>query len=255
MPRMPALFIGHGSPMNAIENNIYSREWKRIGQSLTKPKAILSLSAHWFTKGMKIMGNEKPKMIYDMYGFPRELYEIIYPAPGAVNIAEKVQKQMGDTAEIDDTWGLDHGTWSVLHHLYPQADIPTFQMSINAYASPQEHYEVGKKLKFLRDEGVLILGSGNVVHNLGRVNWDMKNGYDWAEEFDAYIKEKILQRADSSVVQYQQAGKSAHLAFSTMDHFAPLLLVLGAVDEKDSLSVFNDSCVLGSLSMTSYQFN
>lgn len=252
--RMPALFIGHGSPMNAIENNEYSNTWEKIGTQIKKPKAILSVSAHWFTKGTKITDAMKPKVIYDMYGFPEALYRVVYQPDGSPQFAHEARSLISDTVEIDNSWGIDHGTWSVLCHMYPKAEIPVFQLSVNAEASAATHFKIGRELAALRNEGVMILGSGNVVHNLSRVNWNMEGGYSWALEFDEYVKDGILTRQYSDVLNYGRAGKSADLAFYTPDHFFPLLYVLGASDKNDKLTVWNNSCTLGSLSMTCYLF-
>lgn len=254
MERMPLLFVGHGSPMNAIEENEFSASWKELGQKLPKPKAILSVSAHWFTRGTLVSDAPKPRMIYDMYGFPEALYKVEYPAPGAPETARKTAELLGGKAGIDTSWGLDHGTWSVLKWLYPKADIPVFQLSVDANASPEEHFVLGQKIKTLREQGVLIFASGNVVHNLGRVNWHAEGGYPWAEAFDGYIQKSILARKYENVIHYKNAGEPAEYAFVTLDHFAPLLYVLGASDENDHITAFNEKCVLGSLSMTSYLF-
>ncbi|MCE5342033.1 MAG: 4,5-DOPA dioxygenase extradiol [Eubacteriales bacterium] len=251
---MPVLFIGHGSPMNAIENNPFSAKWEQIAEHLPKPKAILAVSAHWFTPGTRVNDSPAPQMIYDMYGFPAELYRVAYPAPGAPETARLTRELIGGAARIDNSWGLDHGTWSVLRHVYPKADIPVFQLSVNRDATPAEHFALGSRLRALREQGVLIFASGNVVHNLAKVRWDMDGGFSWAEEFDRYIKQNIVNRDFDKVVRYKQAGESASMAFYTLDHFAPLLYALGATDEKDAVTVFSDVCVLGSLSMTSYLF-
>ena len=253
MDTMPALFVGHGSPMNAIEKNEYTQNWRSVGEKLPIPQAILSISAHWFTNGTKICDAQQPKMIYDMYGFPDALYQLIYPAKGSPAFAHQTQALVSD-AQIDNSWGLDHGTWSVLCHLFPKADIPVYQMSVNALATPQEQYEMGKALQNLRKEGVMIFGSGNVVHNLRLVNWDMQGGYGWADEFDGYIKNAVQAGRYQEAVQFEKAGSAAKMAVPTPDHYAPLLYVLGASTEKDHLTVFNDSCLMGSLSMTSYLF-
>ncbi|MDR1628964.1 MAG: 4,5-DOPA dioxygenase extradiol [Oscillospiraceae bacterium] len=255
MERMPALFVGHGSPMNAIENNEYSARWEALGKKLPRPKAILSVSAHWFTQGTRLTDASAPRMVYDMYGFPEALYRVRYPAPGSPEFAHEAAELLGPRARTDNTWGLDHGSWSVLCRMFPKADIPVFQFSVDAKASPGEHFAIGEKLSALRERGVMIFGSGNVVHNLSRVNWGMNGGYDWAEEFDAYIKSAVASRDFDPVINYEAAGSSAVLAFPTFEHFAPLLYVLGAAYEKDTLSVFNDSCTLGSLSMTGYLFD
>lgn len=254
MERMPALFVGHGSPMNAIEENIFVEQWKALGRKIPRPKAILSISAHWFTEDTRVMDSPAPNTIYDMYGFPKELYKIVYNAEGSPHFAHLAQSAISRKVIIDNSWGFDHGTWSILHRMYPEADIPVFQLSVDANASAEEHYRIGQELYELREQGVLIFGSGNVVHNLARINWDMEGGYSWAEEFDRYVKENILKRMDENVIDYQKAGNSSSLAFTTMDHYAPLLYVLGAAKKTEQITVFNEACVLGSLSMTGYLF-
>ena len=230
MKKMPVIFVGHGSPMNAIEENQFVEEWKKLKNVIPTPKAILSVSAHWFTRGSRIMTSREPKLIYDMYGFPEELYKIVYATKGAPQVANEVRSLLTREVTEDNSWGIDHGTWSVLRRIYPKADIPVLQLSI-------------------------IFGSGNVVHNLARVNWDMEQeGFDWAETFDRYILEAIQLKNHDAVIDYKQVGSSANLSFTTMEHFAPLLYVLGASRMKDQITVFNQSCVLGSLSMTSYLF-
>ena len=254
MPRMPVLFLGHGSPMNAIERNPFSDAWIELGKSLPKPKAILCVSAHWFVRGTRINDSPAPKMIYDMYGFPDELYRVQYPAPGSPEFAHKAAKLLGERATIDNSWGLDHGGWSVLRRLFPNADIPVFQVSVDATATPEVHFSLGKLLRPLREEGVLILGSGNVVHNLGMVDWESSGGFDWAKAFDEYIQTNVLSRSFDNVVHYHHFGADARFSVPTQDHFAPLLTVLGAIEPDDTIRVLNDACVLGSLSMTSYLF-
>lgn len=252
--RMPALFVGHGSPMNAIEDNRFSREWEALGARLPRPEAILSVSAHWFTAGTKVSDAPALKMIYDMYGFPAELYRVNYPAPGAPEAAREALALLGGAAEADNSWGLDHGSWSVLRRMFPAADIPVFQLSVDRNASMEEHFRLGRLLRPLRDRGVLVFGSGNVVHNLRRVNWDMDGGYPWAEAFDGYIRENVEARRFEDAVRFRQAGDSAPLSVPTPDHFAPLFYVLGAAREEDRLSAFCPECTLGSLSMTGYLF-
>ena len=254
MKNIPALFIGHGSPMNAIEDNSFVDQWKATAEKIPRPEAILSVSAHWYTKGTKIMGEESPKTIYDMYGFPDELYKIIYNAKGSPNLADKALKLINRTVETDNSWGYDHGTWSVLHRMYPNADIPVIQLSVDKNASMQEHYNIGRELSKLRKDGILIFGSGNITHNLSRVNWQMASGYDWAEDFDKYIIENIKNKNYDNVINYKKAGKSADYAVPISDHYAPMLYVLGALEGDEKVSVFNDECILGSLSMTSYLF-
>ncbi|MDF2543147.1 MAG: ligB2 [Herbinix sp.] len=251
---MPALFVGHGSPMNALEDNSYSQNWKEIAKELPKPQAILAISAHWYTKGTNINDMENPRTLYDFYGFPKELYEVEYPAPGSPKYAHITKDILSKEVKIDNSWGIDHGTWSVLHRMYPNADVPVYQLSIDRNAPLETHYKLGQEISTLREDGVMILGSGNVVHNLSRVNWEMENGYPWADQFDDYIKHKIIERNHRDVIQYQSAGASSALAFQTEDHFCPLLYVLGATREDDRVSIYNDTCTLGSLSMTSYLF-
>jgi 4,5-DOPA dioxygenase extradiol len=253
MSKMPALFVGHGSPMNAIEDNEYTRTWKKIAERIPKPEAILSVSAHWFTKGTRIMDQKNPQTIYDMYGFPKELYEVTYQTAGSPEIAKAAKKLISKETEFDRSWGIDHGTWSVLVHMYPDRDVPVFQISIDADASPEEHYKIGTELKALREQGVLIFGTGNVVHNLRMVDWNKANkGFDWAYEFDEYIYENLLGKNHEKILRYHELGNIARLAVPTPDHFDPLLYLLGASDKEDKISVYNKSCELGSLSMTAY---
>lgn len=254
MTKMPVLFIGHGSPMNAIEDNAFSRSWIEIAKAIPKPAAILSVSAHWTTNGTRVSDSLQPKTIYDMYGFPPELYEVQYKPSGSPELAHAIQKLI-PAAQVDNSWGIDHGTWSVLKWMYPSADIPVVQLGLSRHESRQYHLDLGQALKPLRDQDVLILGSGNVVHNLALVDWDMPaGGYVWAADFDNYIKDQIFSRQFQNVVDYHKAGKSAETAFFTTEHFDPLLYVLGASDKADQVSIYNDSCVLGALSMTSYLF-
>jgi len=252
--RMPVLFVGHGSPMNAIEDNTYSRAWTALGTTLEKPKAILSISAHWFTRGTKVNDSTNPTMIYDMYGFPQELYQLKYPAPGSPELAHRARALIGDYVTVDNNWGIDHGSWSVLNKVFPKADVPIVQLSVNAMLTPEEHYAIGQKLRPLRDEGVLIFGSGNVVHNLARVDWRMNNGQPWAQEFDQYIQEAVFAKNHDAVLHYESVGQAAELSVPSIDHFAPLLYILGASDADDAISSLNDECTLGSMCMASYIF-
>ena len=250
--QMPVLFVGHGSPMNAIEDNQFTKGWSEITAKIPKPKAILAVSAHWYTDGSRITSSPNPKMVYDMYGFPEALYKLQYNAKGAPELAEYTKNLITREIRTDDSWGYDHGTWSVLCKMYPEADIPVYQLSVDKTADPQIHFQIGQELRTLRNEGVLIFASGNVVHNLGKVNWELAGGYPWAEEFDNYITTKIIGRQVEDVVEYKFAGKSAQLSVPIPDHFFPLLYALGASAKEDSLTIFNDTCVMGSLSMTSY---
>ncbi len=255
MDKMPVLFIGHGSPMNAIEDNEFTKMWTAIGERMPRPKAILSISAHWFTDGTRICDELHPKQIYDMYGFPRELYELKYPVKGAPEYANITKGLLSPEVPIDNSWGIDHGSWSVLCRMFPDADIPVYQLSIDRRADAGTHYRLGQELASLRDQGILILGSGNIVHNLAKVNWDLEGGYPWAEEFDAYIKDAVLTSNHAKVIHYEQVGKASELAFYTTEHYDPLLYVLGAAGMDNKVEVYNDACILGSLSMTSYLFS
>lgn len=250
--KMPTVFIGHGSPMNAIEDNQFTRNWENIAKRLPKPKAILVVSAHWYTEKTKIQSNENPKMIYDMYGFPRELYEVVYPAEGAPELANQSQKMIMSKTYLDTSWGYDHGTWSVLRKMFPKADTPVFQISVDANAPAETHFNIGKDISELREQGVLILGSGNVVHNLRQIDWHLPGGYPLAQQFDNQIKSAILDRRFDDVINYKQYHEAAMLSVPTPDHFYPLLYVLGASSVDDTIEVFNDSCLMGSMSMTCY---
>lgn len=254
MRKMPVLFVGHGSPMNAIEQNPFTETWRALPEKLQTPKAILSVSAHWFTHGTRICDAPFPKMVYDMYGFPEELYKVVYPAPGAPDFARETMALLPVSASVDNSWGFDHGTWSVLRVIYPEAKIPVYQLSVDAYADMSTHYAIGRALAPLREKGVMIFASGNVVHNLSRVSWNMEGGFPWAREFDGYMRENILARADENAISFERAGAPAHLAVPTPDHFAPLLYALGATDAQDEIFVFNNACTLGALSMTGYLF-
>lgn len=256
MSKIPMIFVGHGSPMNAIEDNQFTRNWKEMAKAIPKPEAIVSFSAHWFTKGTKIMDEDNPKTIYDMYGFPKALYEIIYNAPGNPKLARVAKNLISRDSVFDNSWGIDHGTWSVLVHMYPEREIPVFQISIDAFAPPEAHYQIGKELKSLRDQGVLLFGTGNIVHNLRRIDMGMcDKGFYWGNQFDDYIKENILNGNHENILNYMSLGESAKLAVPTPDHFNPILYILGAVDPEDKVTVYNDSFVLGSVSMTSYMFS
>jgi len=249
--KMPTLFVGHGSPMNAITESEFSRAWEEAGQALPRPKAILCISAHWETEGVQATAMDSPRTIYDFYGFPRELYAVQYPAPGAPALVSLVQQTLHDAAvQPDLTWGLDHGTWSVLRRMFPAADIPVVELSLDYTKSPQEHYALGKELGALRRRGVLIVGSGNMVHNLRLVQWE-DTAYDWALEFDALLKERILAGDHAAIVQYSQFGRIATLSVPTLEHFLPLLYPLAAQAEEEPVSFFADKVTLGSISMCS----
>ncbi len=250
----PVIFIGHGSPMNAIEDNEYTRGWQQIAADIPKPAAILCISAHWVTQGTKVLTQKDPKIIYDFYGFPQELYDVIYKAKGAPQLAKETQELVGTADITENEWGIDHGTWSVLNIMYPKADIPVYQMSIDDKASPQELFEIGNKIKPLRDKNVLILGSGNIIHNLRMIDFDMEGGFNWAYDFDNFIKDKIVKREYASILNYQEMGSISRYSVPTTEHFNPLLYILGSTDVNDEVHIYNNLCMGGSLSMTSYVF-
>jgi len=254
--KMPVLFLGHGSPMNAIEENEFVTGWRSIGKTLPKPTAILCVSAHWETKGTFVTAMEKPMTIHDFGGFPKALFDVQYPAPGSPELAKETKSIVTKTAVgLDEKWGLDHGAWSVIKHLYPKADVPVIQMSLDYYQSPQYHYELAKELASLRNKGVLIIGSGNIVHNLGMVAWDKLNadnyGYDWAVEASEKMKKYILDGNHKELIDYKSQGKAFNLAIPTPEHYLPLLYMLALKEENEKLSLFNDKTVGGSLSMIS----
>lgn len=252
----PLLFLGHGSPMNAIEENEFVNGFREIARTIPKPKAILSISAHWVTIGTRITSTEHPKTIHDFYGFPKRLYEIEYPALGNPELAKEIQTHLGANAiELDTSWGLDHGTWSVLKHLYPNADIPVVELSLDSQKTISEHYQLARQLSFLRKQEVLVIGSGNIVHNLNLLDWNhiAKIGYlyDWAEEASKQIKEWILQRKHFELSNIYNYGKIFQLAIPTLEHYLPLIYILALQEEKESIFFFNDQGVGGSLTMTS----
>ncbi len=248
--RMPVLFIGHGSPMNAIELNPFSRAWIEIGRALPRPKAILCVSAHWETSGSSVTAEESPRTIYDFYGFPKELYEVSYPAPGAPDLAMQVQGMVQAPVRTDLSWGLDHGAWSVLTRLYPEANVPVVQLSLNRSLTPQQHYDLARQLRPLRDQGVLILGSGNAVHNLRIMRWG-DSAYEWAEEFDRRVKGWIETRDHDALVHYERAGKEASLSIPTNEHYLPLLYALALQERDEPVRFFAEGVTLGSISMRS----
>ena len=248
---MPVLFVGHGSPMNALEDNEFGRTWGEMGRQLPRPKAILCVSAHWETSGTQVTGMEKPKTIHDFGGFPRALFEMEYPAPGSLDLARLTQETIQSTpVSLDDSWGLDHGTWSILVKMFPQADIPVVQLSLDYTQSPAFHYALGKELARLRRKGVLILGSGNIVHNLRTAVW-REGAFDWALEFDDMMRKLILKGDHHSILQFSHLGKAANLSIPTNEHFLPLLYVLGLQTEQEQPRFFNEKITMGSLAMRS----
>ena len=254
--QMPVLFLGHGSPMNAIEENEFVEGFRAVGKTIPKPNAILCISAHWETKGTFVTAMEKPPTIHDFGGFPRKLFEVQYPAPGSPELAKEVKNiiQKGEVG-LDDNWGLDHGAWSVIKHMYPLADVPVIQMSLDYGQTPQYQYDLAKELAPLRKKGILIIGSGNMVHNLSMVAWNKLNesgfGYDWAIEASEKMKKFILRGDHQQLINYRSQGKSFDLAIPTPDHYLPLLYALAMKEEDEKISLFNDKAVAGSLTMTS----
>jgi len=251
---MPVLFVGHGSPMNGIEDNEFSLYWERLGQDIPRPAAVLVVSAHWFIRGTRITAMDFPKTIHDFGGFPQALFDVQYPAPGSPALAQEMTEAIRSVhAEPDHDWGLDHGAWTVVRRMYPKADIPVLQLSIDYTKGPQFHYELAKELAFLRKKGVLIIGSGNMVHNLGMVNWRMMDGggYDWAYQMNDKFKELILNGDHHPLIKYDSLGQEARMAIPTPEHYLPLLYTLALQDKKDEVSFFNDKAVGGSLTMTS----
>lgn len=251
---MPVLFIGHGSPMNGIENNEFSAQWVAMAKHIPVPTAVIVVSAHWFTKGTHITAMDFPKTIHDFGGFPKALFDVEYPAPGNVELALETKKLI-HTAEVglDHDWGLDHGAWTVVRHMYPEANIPVLQLSIDYTKDARYHYDLAKELYDLRKKGVLILGSGNMVHNLRMMSWEMINGggYDWALEINDKFKSLILNNQHQPLMAYQSLGKEAMLAIPTPEHYLPLMYTLGLKNDGEAVSLFNDKAVGGSLTMTS----
>ena len=252
------LFVGHGSPMNAIEDNVFSRRWMQVGRSLGKPRAILCISAHWETEGTSVTAMEEPRTIHDFGGFPQELFHVRYPARGSAWLAAETKESLIQTeVRFDDGWGLDHGCWSVMKRMFPDADVPIVQLSLDGTRDAKAHYEMGKGLSRLRHEDVLIIGSGNMVHNLGRMvlrgnDFNEAYGLDWAMEANGLLKELIYQDRHEDLVDYRRLGRSVQLAIPTAEHYLPLLYVLGAKEKADSIEYFNDQAVAGSLTMTSF---
>lgn len=253
--KMPVLFVGHGSPMNGIEDNEFSQYWNKLATEIEKPKAVLCISAHWLTRGTHVTAMENPKTIHDFGGFPQALFDVQYPAPGDPALAEETAKLItSTTVGLDHEWGLDHGTWTIIRHMYPNADIPILQLSIDYNQPAQYHYDLAKQLSALRKRGVLIIGSGNMVHNLGMVAWDKLNesyGFDWAIEMNELFKKKIEEKDHAALIDYLNLNPAAKLAIPTPDHYYPLIYTLGLQDDKDKVSFFNDKPVAGSLTMTS----
>jgi 4,5-DOPA dioxygenase extradiol len=257
--KLPVLFIGHGSPMNGIEDNEFSQTWAKLGQEIPKPKAVLVISAHWLTGGTHITAMENPKTIHDFGGFPQELFDVQYPAKGNPVLAQQTANLITTTnVGLDHDWGLDHGTWTVVRHMYPNVEIPVLQLSIDYNKPAQYHFDLAKQLVSLRKKGVLIIGSGNMVHNLRMITWDKLNepefGYDWAIEMNTIFKEKISDGDFNALIHFEKLNTASKLAIPTPDHYFPLLYSIALQEKNDEIQFFNDKAVGGSLTMTSVKF-
>jgi 4,5-DOPA dioxygenase extradiol len=249
---MPAIFFGHGNPMNALSKNAYTKGWVSIGKSIPRPKAVLAVSAHWYIPACAVTANLMPRTIHDFGGFPRELYQVQYPAPGSIELARRIKDlSVPVSVGLDEAWGLDHGTWTILTHVFPKADIPVVQLSIDERQPPIFHYEMGKRLAALREEGVLVIGSGNIVHNLHTYAWGDHGvqAFDWAVRFEQQVQEFILKGFDTQVVAYENLGRDAMLSVPTPDHYLPLLYVLGLRKENEQISFPVQGVDGGSVSM------
>jgi 4,5-DOPA dioxygenase extradiol len=255
-PPLPALFFGHGNPMNALGNNVYAQAWAELGARLRRPRAVLCISAHWYVPQLAVTAMQSPRTIHDFGGFPRELFAVQYPAPGDPALAREVQQLLAPLeVEFDDRWGLDHGTWSVLCHVFPQADVPVIQLSIDETRAPRFHYEIGEQLRPLREAGVLIVGSGDIVHNLHAYAWGKHpvEPYDWAVRFEARVRDLIEAREHAPLIDYGSLGNDALLCVPTPEHYLPLLYVLGASDAKDAITFPVEGMDGGSVSMLAVQ--
>lgn len=254
--KMPVLFLGHGSPMNAIEHNSFTQKLTLIGSQLGRPKAILCVSAHWVTEGTQITAATTPKIIYDFYGFPDSLYHVKYPASGLTALSHEITQRFSNQILIESPeWGLDHGSWSILKHLFPRADIPVLQLSLDRRKTALQHFELGKELRYLRDEGVLILASGNLVHNLRRIQWDPNAKTEaWAVEFDIWIKDQIQNRNFTEIIQNYRTSESAKMSIPTTEHFDPLFYILGASEESDQLQFDFEGFQNSTISMRSLSY-
>ena len=255
---MPAIFLGHGNPMNALQKNAFTDAWAKIGKEIPRPRAVLVVSAHWYVPGTLVTAMAEPRTIHDFGGFPRELYELIYPAPGDPALARRIQAVLAPIPVVrDEKWGLDHGTWSVLWHVFPKADIPVVQLSIDETQPPAFHYEIGKTLGPLRDEGVLIIGSGNLVHNLPAYAWGRHSvePYDWAVRFEKQVRKFLVAGEDDLLIRYEEITPDAILSVPTPDHYLPLLYVIGARRKTDSLGFPVEGIEGGSISMLAFQLD
>ena len=254
---MPAIFFGHGNPLNAIQQNQFTAGWANIGKSIPRPKAILCVSAHWYLPGTAVTAMPAPRTIHDFGGFPRELYEVQYPAPGSTALASRVRELLAPVnVELDQSWGLDHGTWSVLCHIFPEARVPVVQLSIDETREPEFHYALGKALSPLRDEGVLVCGSGNLVHNLHTYAWGRHEvePFDWAVRFETLARDLLLKENEQPLVNYEALGRDALLSAPTPDHYLPLVYVFGLRRPGETVTFPVEGFDGGSISMLTVQF-
>lgn len=255
---MPAIFIGHGSPMNAIENNEFSRKWQELGKIIPKPKAIVCISAHYITQDTSVTAIDRPRTIHDFSGFPEELFKINYNAKGDRRLAEEIKNKIKSTEiKLDETWGLDHGCWSILQNMYPKADIPVIELSVNYSKDPRYHFELGKQLSFLREKGILIIASGNLVHNLTEIglksnDFNEEFGHPWAIKANDIFKRLITEENYDQLMNYEKLGDEIQLAVPDKEHYFPMLYILGLKDKNEKLELFNDKVIAGSISMTSF---
>jgi len=249
--KMPALFLGHGSPMNVIEKNPFADRWEQLGKSMPRPRAIVSISAHWETTGTRVTAMENPRTIHDFGNFPQALFDIQYAAKGDPHLAEKIRSIVNKTeVTLDYKWGLDHGTWGVLIKMYPDASVPVVQLSLDKKLTPKEHYEIGKELKPLRDDGILVLGSGNMVHNLSQLSFDPKdNSADWAAEFDETIKQFLLKGNHQSILDFKSLGEIARLSAPTPEHLLPLIYIIALQDKEERVTFPVEGLVARGVSM------
>lgn len=250
MALYPALFIGHGNPMNALETNEFSLEWEQLGAKLQQPKSIVCISAHWTTQEPMITTMDEPRTIHDFYGFPDELGQVQYPAPGNPMLAQEICRHTHNKIKPDVRWGLDHGTWSILKQMFPDAEIPVIQLSISNNLTPKEHFDLGEQLKYLRTQNVLVLGSGNIVHNLDKIKW-ADEAFPWAEEFDEIVKQKITGRHFDALINYDKLPH-ASLTIPTPEHYLPMLYILGMTNPHSNISFFCENVTMGAISMTSF---
>ena len=256
-PKMPVLFLGHGSPMNAIEENEFVTGFRNVAKTIPHPVAILCVSAHWETRGTFVTAMQNPPTIHDFGGFPKALFDVQYPAPGSPELASEVKQLIqGVDVGMDQSWGLDHGAWSVIKHLYPNADVPVVQLSLDYNMSPEQHYNLAKQLSALRNKGILIVGSGNMVHNLGLLEWSKLSAdnyaFDWTIEASSKMKEFILKGDHEQLIHFQKQGRAFQLAIPTPEHYLPMLYMLALQEKNETAMLFNDKAVAGSLTMTSF---